>query len=87
MSHACCERCQVRFTADAATYLLACPDCERPLTRVGEAQRLLGFRLFDPLDLSDLVIDSHEVSPASFLVSTIVSGIRAGMPDTCTSKP
>ncbi len=64
MSHAYCERCQVRFTADAATYLLACPDCERPLTRVDEAQRLLGFRLFDPLDLSDLVIDSHEVSPA-----------------------
>lgn len=54
----------MRFTADAATYLLACPDCERQLTRVDEAQGLLGFRLFDPLDLSDLVTDTHEFFPA-----------------------
>ena len=64
MSHACCERCQVRFTADAATYLIACPDCERPLTRVEGAWRLLGLQLFDPLDLTDLVIDGQEFSPA-----------------------
>jgi hypothetical protein len=54
----------MRFTADAATYLIACPDCERPLTRVEEAWPLLGFQLFDPLDLSDLVTEGHEVSPA-----------------------
>jgi predicted amidophosphoribosyltransferase len=64
MSHACCERCQMRFTADSATYLIACPDCERPLTRVEGARRLLGFQLFDPLDLSDLVTGGHDVSPA-----------------------
>lgn len=54
----------MRFTADAATYLIACPDCERPITRVEDASSLLGFRLFDPLDLSDLVTDRPEASPA-----------------------
>jgi hypothetical protein len=54
----------MRFTADSATYLIACPDCERPLTRVEEAWHLLGFQLFDPLDLSDLVTGGHDVSPA-----------------------
>ena len=54
----------MRFTADAASYLIACPDCERPLTRVEEACSLLGLQLFDPLDLSDLVTGGHEVAPA-----------------------
>jgi hypothetical protein len=64
MTHACCVGCGVRFTAEASTYLLACPECERPLTRVEEVRRLVGFRLFDPLDLTDLVVDRPEVSPA-----------------------
>jgi hypothetical protein len=53
----------MRFTAAASTYLLACPECERPLTRVEEVHRLLGFRLFDPVDVTDLVISGSEVSP------------------------
>ncbi len=64
MSYACCHHCRVRFTAEAATYLIACPECERPTARVEEAQRLLGFRLFDPLDLTDLVVNGFEASPA-----------------------
>jgi hypothetical protein len=54
----------MRFTAEAATYLIACPECERPTARVEEARRLVGFRLFDPLDLTDLVVNGFEVSPA-----------------------
>lgn len=64
MTHLCCHHCRVRFTADAATYLIACPECERPTARVEEAHVLLGFRLFDPLDLTDLVADMPEASPA-----------------------
>jgi hypothetical protein len=64
MSHLCCDHCRVRFTAEAATYLLACPECERPTSRVEESWRLIGFRLFDPLDLTDMVADGREVSPA-----------------------
>jgi hypothetical protein len=63
MTHACCVGCGVRFTAEASTYLLACPECERPLTRVEGVRRLLGFRLFDPLDITDLVVDAPAVSP------------------------
>jgi hypothetical protein len=54
----------VRFTADAATYLIVCPECERPMARVEERQDLVGFRLFDPLDLTDMVTDGLGVSPA-----------------------
>lgn len=64
MSYACCHHCRVRFTAEAATYLIACPECERPTARVQEGQRLLGYRLFDPLDLTDLVVNGFEASPA-----------------------
>jgi hypothetical protein len=64
MTHVCCHHCRVRFTAEAATYLIACPECERPTARVEEPRRLVGFRLFDPLDLTDLVADGLGVSPA-----------------------
>jgi hypothetical protein len=62
-SHLCCPHCRVRFTAEAATYLLACPECERPTSRVEEPRGLIGFRLFDPLDLTDMVTNGREVSP------------------------
>jgi hypothetical protein len=54
----------VRFTEEASTYLIACPECERPTARVEEPRHLVGFRLFDPLDLSDMVIDGRGISPA-----------------------
>jgi hypothetical protein len=65
MSHGCCEHCRVRFTAEAATYLIACPECSRPMVRIDEARLLLGFRLFDPLDLTDLVTEGPDVRPAN----------------------
>ena len=62
MSHLCCHHCRVRFTAEAATYShFACPECERPTALIEQAQALLGFRLFDPLDLTDIVDDGLEV--------------------------
>jgi hypothetical protein len=64
MSHLCCHHCRVRFTAEAATYLLACPDCARPTALVDDSGRLMGYRLFDPLDLTDMVTGGREVSPA-----------------------
>lgn len=55
MSHLCCPYCRLRFTAEAASHLLLCPDCERPAAWVQEPERVLGFQLFDPRDLTDLV--------------------------------
>ncbi len=43
----------MRFTLLSETYLTACPECSLPLTAVNAAERLLGFRLFDPLDVAD----------------------------------
>jgi hypothetical protein len=64
MSHLCCRHCRVRFTAEAAPYLAACPECERPTGRIEQAQDLLGFRLFDPLDLTDIVDGGLDLAPA-----------------------
>jgi hypothetical protein len=64
MSGICCRHCRLRFTAEAARYLIACPDCERPTVAVEQSRALVGFRLFDPLDLTDLVADRCDVSPA-----------------------
>lgn len=63
MSHLCCRHCRVRFTAESATYLRVCPECDRPIARVDHTQALLGFRLFDPLDLTDIVADEFDDSP------------------------
>lgn len=63
MSHLCCERCRLRFTPEEATYLLACPECGKPTAWVQEPQRVFGFRLFDPMDLSDMVTYGCNASP------------------------
>lgn len=64
MSHPCCEHCRVRFTPEAAIYLSACPECGRPTTQVTGAQQLLGYRLFDPSDLTDVLPDGQGGAPA-----------------------
>lgn len=64
MSHACCEHCRVRFSAEAASYLTECPECGRPTTQVSGAERLLGYRLFDPSDLTDVLPGGHDGAPA-----------------------
>ena len=64
MIHICCRHCRVRFTNEATMYLTACPECGRPTAPIEQAQDLVGFRLFDPLDLTDIVDDGFDVSPA-----------------------
>ncbi|MFL5859224.1 MAG: hypothetical protein ACJ780_00355 [Solirubrobacteraceae bacterium] len=54
MNTLCCQPCRLRF-ADAAAYLTACPECGGPATPTIEPRRLVGFRLFDPLDITDIV--------------------------------
>jgi hypothetical protein len=62
MSRQCCHECRVRFTAVASTYLTSCPECGRLLTSEDGAESLLGFRLFDPLNISDAVPEALAVS-------------------------
>jgi hypothetical protein len=54
----------MRFPAETATYLVNCPECERPTSQI-EPQLLVGFRLFDPLDLADIVADGLGASPGT----------------------
>ena len=55
MSHLICPHCRLRFTAQAAIYLLICPECDAPAAWEDDPQRVLGLQLFDPRDLTDLV--------------------------------
>jgi hypothetical protein len=50
MTHLCCTSCRLRFTADAAAYLVACPQCGRPPQPIAGAEGVVGFRLFLPED-------------------------------------
>ena len=44
MIHLCCPHCRLRFSADAAAHLGACPDCGEPL-QASSLQDTVGFRL------------------------------------------
>jgi hypothetical protein len=57
MNTLCCQLCRLRFSPDAATYLTACPDCGAPTTRARDPRGLVGFRLFDPADIADVIRD------------------------------
>lgn len=57
MNTRCCQSCRLRFTPDAAQFLTDCPECGTPLTLAGMPRRLVGFRLFDPLDIADVIPD------------------------------
>ena len=61
MSHLCCPSCRLRFTAAAAAYLTRCPECSLPAAQVDGAQGLLGFKLFDALDVSETLPDAIAV--------------------------
>lgn len=63
MSQLCCHDCRVRFTPEAGEYLLVCPQCDRPTTPIEALRRLVGYRLFDPRDLTDFVSDGPGTSP------------------------
>jgi hypothetical protein len=51
MTHLCCPRCRLRFTAAAAAYLVACPECGEPPQLIVGLERTFGFRLVGPEDL------------------------------------
>jgi hypothetical protein len=46
MTHVGCPTCRLRFSAASAAYLVACPECGRPLEPIAGAERVVGFRLF-----------------------------------------
>ena len=50
MTHLCCTSCRLRFTAAAAAYLVACPQCGRPPQPIVGAEGVVGFSLFLPED-------------------------------------
>jgi hypothetical protein len=50
MTHVCCPRCRLRFTAAASAYIAACPECGEPPQQI-TSESALGFRLVGPEDL------------------------------------
>jgi hypothetical protein len=51
MTHLGCPSCRLRFTAAAAAYLVACPECGQPPQTIAGAEGIVGFRLFVPHDV------------------------------------
>jgi hypothetical protein len=71
MTHVGCPSCRLRFTATAATYLVACPECGQPPQPIAGAEGVVGFRLFIPEDVPrDL--------PQAVAVSIPIRGQDAG---------
>ena len=62
MTHVCCPSCRLRFTPAAAAYLVACPQCGEPPQTVAGAQRIFGFRLFEPQDPAPALPEALAVS-------------------------
>jgi hypothetical protein len=60
MSRLCCRPCRLRFAA--AVYLTACPECGEATVSVGARESLLGLRLYDPLDVADVLPEALSVS-------------------------
>lgn len=52
MTHVGCRSCRLRFTPASAAYLVACPECGRPLPPIVGAESVVGFRVFVPEDMS-----------------------------------
>ncbi len=65
MTHVGCPSCRLRFTAAAAAYLVACPQCGRQPEPIAGAEAVVGFRLFVvedvPRDLPEAVCVSMRV--------------------------
>jgi hypothetical protein len=51
MTHVCCPRCQLRFTALTSASIAACPECGEPPQPIDSLRMTLGFRLFRAEDL------------------------------------
>lgn len=55
MIHLGCPSCRLRFTAAAAAYLVACPECGRSPQPITGAAGVVGFRLYVPEDVPPAV--------------------------------
>jgi hypothetical protein len=62
MTHVCCPSCRLRFTPAVSAYLAVCPQCAEPLQTITGAQRVFGFRLFEPEDPSFSLPEALAVS-------------------------
>lgn len=49
MTHLCCRNCWIRFASAAP--MSACPECGMPSQRTADSESLIGFKLFDRLDV------------------------------------
>lgn len=68
MTRACCRDCRLRFTGDAAAYLVACPECGQPPLIEPGLEDTVGFRLFTlddaPHPLPEAVPVSLPIDPS-----------------------
>jgi hypothetical protein len=62
MTHVGCRSCRLRFTPAAAAYLVACPECGRPLQPIVGAEGVVGFRLIIPEDVPHELPEAVAVS-------------------------
>lgn len=49
-NHAGCPDCRLRLASAEAAYLVACPECGKPLQPLARLSEAVGFRLFMPED-------------------------------------
>jgi hypothetical protein len=60
MSRFCCRPCRIRFAP--AVYLNTCPECGCATEAAHERESLIGLRLFDPLQVADVLPEAVSVS-------------------------
>jgi len=68
-----CPSCRLRFTAAAAAYLAACPQCGQPPQSIPGPEAAVGFRLF-------VVEDGPRELPEAVAVSIPIPDPGAGRP-------
>jgi predicted amidophosphoribosyltransferase len=61
VSHICCRNCRLRF-APSAAYIVACPECGKPLESITGREGLVGMRLFRPEDRQESLPEAIEVA-------------------------
>jgi hypothetical protein len=62
MTHLCCPHCRLRFTPAAAAYIIACPECGKPLQTIASLELAFGFRVFRLEDLPNSLPEAVAVS-------------------------
>ncbi len=60
-THLCCPRCRLRFTPQAAAYIIACPECGDSPQPIARLELTFGFRVIGPEDLPHELPDATAV--------------------------